>query len=313
MRFAVIGASGFIGQQLVRSLAAKGHPVSAVSRGWSDIHRQNLGQVSNLISADAADAHSIQPALSGADTAFFLAYEGTPLSPGKDITFEYHRNLKILTTCLNAARFSKVRRIVFCSSGGTVYGEGGPRPLREDSPLLPRSHYGNIKRISEDLLASMSRISGDIEFVNLRISNPFGPAQIQARRRGMIITVMLQALANEPVTLFAGGEQVRDYIAIENVLDALHIAGVHPKAANQTFNIGSAIGKSGREIVADIESVCGRPLKTLEVEGRSEDVTFNIIDSSKFQQATGWLPIVPYRSALEACWTAVCSENHSPI
>src|SRR5262249_41635234 len=138
---------------------------------------------------------------------------------------------------LDIARKRGVKRIVFVSSGGTVYGAAKEIPTPETAPTDPITAYGIGKLMIEKYLALHERLHG-LSFRVLRVANPFGPFQQSDKGQGLIAALLARALRGEPIEIWGDGSVVRDYVFVEDVIDALQ-AAARDESAERIFNIGS--------------------------------------------------------------------------
>src|SRR5215216_4845960 len=231
MRTLVTGGSGFIGSAVVDRLASSGHQVTVVD-DLSTGRRENL--------ADALASGQVD--LAGPDLAGIVA-EARPevvyhlaaqidvrrsvADPLHDARVNVLGTIALATVALEAG----CRRLVFASSGGTVYGEPDPGALPIDETYPPRTTnpYGVSKRSAEDYLASFADLHG-LEPVSLRLGNVYGPRQDPHGEAGVVAIFCNRLLAGEPVTIFGDGRQTRDYVFVKDVVDAFVAGGAHPDA-----------------------------------------------------------------------------------
>lgn len=309
MKVAVIGAGGFIGRALVSRLANESVSVNAFTRDWQGTDVASFGGSVTLLQGDAGRLDAVRAAMRGCSIAYFLPYEGVPMSESGDHLSEYARNVQLLGTACAAAEYGGVERFVLLSSGGTVYGNRPDGPAKEDSDLRPVSHYGVIKKLSEEMLSRYATIAGTFHYVIARLGNPFGPGQMIAKRKGLIVSAMLKTLADEPVPVHNDGSQVRDYIFIDDAISALVELGRNGKAVNGVFNVGSGVGRSVAEVLGDIERITGRKLRRIPVPGRPQDVGQIVLCAHKLRAILPQWERVGYEEGLRRTWKAVL-ENH---
>jgi UDP-glucose 4-epimerase len=185
---------------------------------------------------------------------------------------------------------------VFASSGGTVYGRLTQVPAPEEHGLQPLCAYGVSKRAVEaylDLFAAF----GTIWPVSLRMGNLFGPGQGTARLFGAISHFSKRALTGVPIHIFGDGSTVRDYVYIDDAVDALLAAG-HARFSSPALNIGSGQGRSLNDIVAMLERTLGRPIAVKRQPARPFDVPVSVLDPAKALRELGWKSSVPFEDGL---------------
>jgi len=288
MKVVVTGASGFLGRALVRALLGAGHAVTATARRvpraiehplltWAQL---DLGQPDK----------SWSEILGGADVVYHLAWSTVPSEanrvPAEDARVNIVGSLSLIEAIQSNGR---APRLVFASSGGTVYGILSKIPAPEDHPLRPISAYGVAKLAVESYLAVIRGETG-LPAVSLRIGNLYGPGQSLQRVFGAVTHFANRALAGEPVRIFGDGSVTRDYLYIDDAVDGLMRAGAHPE--HGAFNIGTGIGHSLNEVASIIAVELGRDLAVERLGSRPFDVPVSILDASRARQAFGWEPRV---------------------
>lgn len=308
MKVAVLGAGGFLGRALVAELVAQGMGVHALARDWRGVELTTEGESVTCFEGDVADPEVSRTVMRGCSVAYHMAYHGIPLRDGVDHLVEYDTNLRMLSSVMSGAEYGGVERLVLLSSGGTIYGETD-LPANEDSALRPISHYGAIKQLSEAMLAQYCRLSGTLDYAVARVANPFGPGQLDAKRRGLVVSAMLRAVTGEPVQVHDEGRQVRDYLFVDDAVRALVLLGMSPAASGLTVNIGSGRGRSVDEVLRDVEQVTGQHLERRQVPGRTQDVERSLLDVTRLQELVGEVEVVGYREGLRRTWEAVTSRQ----
>ena len=170
-----------------------------------------------------------------------------------------------------------IERLVFISSGGTVYGTPNRVPIDEDHPLAPLNSHGLTKLMVEQYLGLIARTRG-LDSVILRVSNPFGPRQAFRKGQGLIPAILERHRQGLPVQVFGDGSAQRDYIYVGDVIDAILAALRLPQARGGIFNIGSGEARSVLEIVAAVEARLGTRLDREHAPVRASDVEVNVLD-----------------------------------
>lgn len=292
----VTGANGFLGSALVTALAARGHEVIAAVRkpGSIDAQRGVREAVFDLSNGDAEWKAILAPA----DVIYHLAWSSLPATSDIDPVGDASENIVGAVRMLKALEDRDGVRFVFASSGGTVYGEmTGPTAL-ESQVTAPISAYGMSKLAVEGYLGLFGRLRG-LDHVSLRIANPFGPRQTGTRNFGAIATFARRGLNGEPITIWGDGRTVRDYVYLDDVVDALLAAG-EKRGGPRILNVGSGVGRSLNDLIAAIESEIGRPLDVRYEKARGFDIGANVLDTRLAIQALGWRAATPFAEGL-AC------------
>ncbi len=291
----VMGAGGFIGANLCRHLLAQGARVRGFDRRRSF---PDAVDGAEWIQADFADSEAVAEAVRGAAVVFHLVGASLPETanhnPAADLAGSVPPSLGLLDACVRAG----VGRMVFASSGGTIYGIPQSVPIAESAPTDPITAYGVSKLAIEKYLALYRRLHG-LDYAILRIANPFGPFQPDDRPQGVIGALMRRALAGEPMEIWGNGEVVRDFVYVDDVACALGLAAVG-QSEHRLFNVGQGVGRSINQVVHDIEAVVGRgELPKRYMPGRAVDVPVNVLDIRLIERELGWRPRADWRQALE--------------
>lgn len=294
MRCVVFGGGGFVGTNLCRSLAGKVDTLRAFGR------RQSFPDALkgiDWIPGDFTDSSAIAAAVAGCDVVFHLVTATTPASSNVDKIVDLQSNVVSTLHLLDACREERVRRVIFVSSGGTIYGVPETIPTPEQAPLNPITAYGISKLAIEKYLALYEHLYG-IEYRVLRVANPFGPFQTALRNQGVIAAFLARALSGKPIEMWGDGSVTRDYIYIDDVVEALELAALH-NGLSRIFNIGSGEGRNLHEILAAIEQVLGQPIDIRRFEGRKVDVPSSILDVGLAASDLAWQPRTNFQDGLK--------------
>jgi UDP-glucose 4-epimerase len=199
---------------------------------------------------------------------------------------------------LDLMRETTSRRLVIASSGGTVYGVATRLPTPEDHPTRPISLHGH-NSLTVERYAQFFAERHDFETIILRFSNPYGPGQIARRGQG-VIAAWSQALArDEPLVLYGDPETRRDFLYIDDLVDATARAGL--SAPTGVYNVGSGVSTPLREVIDLLVAAGGRPTKVVDADARPVDVPVTHLDCSRLQRTTGWHPTVSLAEGIDAC------------
>lgn len=298
----VVGGNGFIGSHVVDELASRGHTVTVFDRFSANQVRYEATKV-RRIAGDVLNRADLAAAVPGHEYVVHLVSTTTPASAEDDPTLDLRTNLPASIDLFQRAADSGVRRVLFASTGGAIYGDQDVDLMHEGLAPRPISPYAIGKLAAEGYLRYFQRRSG-LESVALRISNPYGLRQPVGRRQG-VIPIFLNALASgRPITVLGDGSMVRDFIAVTDVARMLvDIVEGEPKHA--VYNIGSGRGITVGDLVATIERVVGR---NVSVEHRPVPATFVrrvVLDTSRFRAEFGERRIVELEDGIRAMWTAV--------
>lgn len=301
MKSLVIGGNGFIGVNLVSALVRQGHSVRVLDRYPSRF--QEPSPLVEYVIGDLGNHGEVHGVVNGIDYVFHLACTTLPHTSNEDPAYDIRSNVIDTVQLLQACCKSKVRKVIFVSSGGTVYGIPRTIPISEDHPTDPICSYGITKLAIEKYLYLFHRLHG-LDYVVARISNPYGVGQNPKAMQGAI-TVFLGNLAQgKPITIWGDGEVVRDYIYIDDAVQALLLAADHKPDINEPhiFNIGAGRGYSLNQLVAVMGDVIEAKINVQYTEARPEDVPANILNISRAKDTLGWQPGVSLDEGLGKTW-----------
>ncbi len=294
MQCVVLGGGGFIGTHLCKALLTRGASVRGYSRS-----RTYPAALDGVIwtSGEFSDRTAVARAVDGCDIVFHLLGGSIPDSSNKDPLGDLLSSAVPSLQLLEICRAAKVRKILFVSSGGTVYGIPNAIPIPESAPTDPISAYGISKLAIEKYLALYHHLHGQ-DFCVLRVANPFGPYQSPDRRQGLIASLMHRISRGQPIEIWGDGEVVRDYIYIDDVIEAL-LAAVTYGGSHTLFNVGSGIGRSVLEVVRDVAEALGHPdVQRIHKPGRATDVPVSILDIARIEREVAWSPRTDWARAL---------------
>lgn len=304
MRCVVLGAGGFIGTNLCRTLAARAGSVRGFGRRLAF---PNALASTEWMTGDFSDPTSVAAAISGCDVVFHLVNATTPASANIDKLADLQANVASTLRLLDACREEGVKRIVFVSSGGTIYGIPRQIPTPENAPTNPITAYG-ISKLSIEKYLSLYEYLYGIEHRILRVANPYGPYQTALKHQGVVAAFMHQCISRQPIRIWGDGQVVRDYIYVDDVVAALSSAATHT-GPSRTFNIGSGEGRNLLEVIATIESVSGIRPSLQFLPSRTVDVPRSILDTRLAESELCWAPVTSFREGMRLTWNWICQRT----
>jgi UDP-glucose 4-epimerase len=289
----VLGGGGFLGLNLCRRLTASGHRVRAF--GHRSRFPAELGST-DWQQGDFSDRASVADAIQGVDVVFHLIHSTVPHSANLDMANDVRQNLLPSLAFLDLARGAGVKRVVFLSSGGTIYGRPIQIPTEETSPTEPITAYGISKLAIEKYLALYQQLYG-LDYRILRVANPFGPFQVAVKRQGLIAEIISRAISRERIEVWGDGSVIRDFIFVDDVVDALEVAA-SDDGVERIFNIGSGAGRSVRDVLATIEHAVASKLDIAWKGERAVDVPVSILSVTRARDKLGWTPKTSFESGV---------------
>lgn len=298
MKILVLGGAGFIGRHLCSSLTADGHNVTAFdllpSGGRVDWPRI---EGVHWFAGDFSNVADLESALVGIDLIIHLISTTIPKKSNDNPLYDLQGNvvgsLQLLDTM---ARMPKPPRIIFLSSGGTVYGMPMQIPIPEDHPTEPLCAYGIGKLAIEKYLALYQRLHG-IDYQILRLANPYGEQQSFRSGQGVIPAFLHQALTTESLEVWGDGKVVRDYLYIGDVIQAIR-ATISYGGTERIFNIGSGIGHDLNDLIAIVCKLLDRTIPCRYLPARACDVPVNVLDVRLAMAELDWRPTVSLRDGM---------------
>jgi len=292
----VLGGCGFIGSHVVDHALAAGHAVRVLSRSPDRARPPIAGVDYRLAGLD--DRAALTDALQGCDAVLHVLSTSHPASAEREPVADVEGNLIGTLRLLQAMRDTGVRRLVYVSSGGAIYGPPEVVPIPESHPLRPIGSYGIVKAAIESYIATAAR-QGLVATV-LRPANAFGPRQTGSSNPGFITTALMRLAQGTPMDLYGDGSVVRDFLAVSD-LAALCLHGLE-HGAGLTLNAGSGDGRSLAEVLASIERVTGKPFRLNRLPARAIDVPVSVLDTSLARDRLGWQPRQGFEDALAETW-----------
>jgi UDP-glucose 4-epimerase len=301
MRALVTGGAGFIGSHLVERLLGRGDEVRVIDN-FSSGKRANLEPVAcsrlTVVEGDVRDAGALRDAARGCEVVFHeAAIVSVPYSV--EHPRETHAvNLEGTLNVLDAARHAKTRRVVFASSAA-VYGDDPALPKREDMRPSPIAPYGIEKLAGEHYLAVYARLYG-LETVALRYFNVFGPRQDPSSAYSGVISIFgLRARRGEGVTIFGDGSASRDFVYVDDVVQANLLAASVPDVSGRVFNVARGESTTLNELAFMVGRVFGRRLDVTHAPPRAGDIAHSLADVTLARRDLGYEPKVAVEDGLE--------------
>lgn len=289
MKILVLGAAGFIGTNLCQHLCSKrdNHVIAydcsmtALERLKKNIATENIEYINGKFEINddyVALTHEV-------DVVYHLISTVVPGTSNKGIADEFMSNTVVTVKLLDACVVSKVKKVIFLSSGGTVYGKIEKLPIKEDTPLNPISSYG-IQKITIEKLLYLYHYLYKIDYRIVRLANPYGRYQNPNGIQGVVTTFVYRAIYNETVKLYGDGSIIRDYIYIEDAIKAIEQIACY-EGPQKIFNVGTGKGYSVKEIIEVIERMLQIKMDIDYQPKRAVDVPVNILDISRYTNEIG--------------------------
>lgn len=298
----VIGGAGFIGRAVVAELLARGRQVVVVGRNESpQVLPVGVYYLENSL---AAGLDVVRDAMMAATEVIDLAYSTSPgtsfQDPVNDILVNVPETVRLLAL---AATMPHLRKFVWISSGGTVYGRTSAAPIREDHPTLPLSPYG-ITKLALEKYAHMYFDMYQLPVVCVRPANAYGEGQPAYAAQGFIATAIASILDQRELLLYGEHGTIRDYLHVVDMAAGI-VAALETGVPGEVYNLGSGQGLSNRqvlELLAPWAAAAGRTPTVRVLPIRPFDVPANVLDCSKLRAVSGWQPRLSIADGLARTW-----------
>lgn len=285
MRILVTGGAGFIGSHLVDRLIQEGHEVSIVD-DLSTGKKKNINPKATFYKLDILNP-KVERVFKKArpEAMFHHAAQMDVRRSVKDPIFDGQVNILGTVNLLEQAVKAGTKRVIFASSGGAIYGEQDYFPAREDHPQRPVSPYGISKLAGEHYLYYYGRTYG-LQWTSLRYANVYGPRQDPFGEAGVVAIFTLKLLQNEQPVINGTGKQTRDYVAIDDVVEANMT--VLNNGLTETFNVGTGRETSVNQLFRMLAEAMGSPIKERYGPERRGEQLRSCLDAGKLARAAEW-------------------------
>lgn len=298
MNILIFGGGGFIGSAIADRLLVDGHHLRIFERPRVEPYRQfSDNEQVEWITGDILSMHDINHALENMELVIHLVSTTLPKGSNDDPIYDVQSNLVGTLQLLNTMAAMNIKKIIFISSGGTVYGTPQYLPIDEKHPCEPQVSYGITKLAIENYLHLYGRING-IKPVILRVANPFGKRQRVETAQGAVSVFLHKAINGQPIEIWGDGSVIRDYIYIDDVADIFAHA-VNYNGSKSIFNVSQGVGTSLNELVGTIEEILGHTIEKRYLPARNCDVPVSVLCNKLARQEMGWTPAVSLREGIK--------------
>jgi UDP-glucose 4-epimerase len=294
----ILGGGGFIGSALSVALAKEGKKVTVLSRTACNQTHNNIRNVTGAFNTPA----DFEPWLADCQSIVHLASNSTPGSSAGCPLAELEGNLRVTLALLEALQSHPGCKLIYCSSGGTLYGDNEIAPATEQSKLQPYSYHGAGKAAAEYFISSWSTQFATSATI-LRPSNVYGPGQTARQGFGIIPTAFNKIIKDETLEIWGDGSAIRDYLYVADFIQLCLAIIDKPMAKGVvTLNAASGIGTRLDDLLSRIESVTGKPIRKTQLNKRQVDISRIVIDSRKAYERYDWKPQTSLTDGLKKTW-----------
>ena len=307
-KIVVLGANGFIGKHLVRNLAeSEEDEITA----FGHFSKYQIGEehpfvgLSNvsIVAGDFFNRSDIAPILDGADYVFHFISSTNPAASNNDPIVDIDTNIRNSVELFELCSEKGVKKIIFPSSGGTVYGNLDSARISENDIPKPQSPYGIGKLTLEHYLRYF-KANTDMDYVVYRIANPYGPGQNIYGRQGVIPIFMHKFLVGSPLTIYGDGSMVRDYVYIDDLVKLIINSYSKPHRHNE-YNLGSGEGTSVNQIIQAIESCTDIKPDKETLETPKSFVYKSVLDTTRYRDEFGEISLTSLDEGIKRTWEYV--------
>lgn len=307
LKCVILGGGGFIGSHAVDGLLERGHHVRVFERenaGSRNI-AQALGRI-DLVRGDFLDGDDLCRAMDGMDVAVHLVSTTLPKSSNEDMAYDIDTNVIGTIRMLDAAKRAGVRKIIFASSGGTIYGLPQSLPVAEDHPTSPICSHGIGKLAAEKYLHLYHHLHG-LDYTVLRFANPYGERQDPMSGQGAVTAFLWRCMRGQSISIWGDGTVARDFFHVGDLVRAI-LAVTEKDVPSKIYNIGSGMPHTLNEVLDIMRTVTGRVPDVRYLPAREFDVPVNFLDISRARRELLWQPRTSLNEGMARTWE--CLRRH---
>ena len=297
----IFGGNGFIGSHLAEGLIRKGYEVKVFDNLQYGINNlETIIDKIDIIKGNFFSETDVCDALKDVDIVFHYISTTNPATAIKDPIYDIESNIIRSVKMFQDAVKNGVTKIIFPSSGGTIYGVTSGEPSRETDSTRPVNPYAISKLAIENYLHYFNYLYG-IDYTILRYSNPYGELQNPLGKQGVIPIFLNKIKSGEKPVIYGDGSMIRDYIYIKDAIDAT-IAVLETKTNEKIFNVGSGNGTSLNELIDIMSAVVGKKIIPDYVENSGTYIPKMLLDISRIEKETGWKPSTDISEGIKKTW-----------
>ena len=307
-KIVLLGGSGFIGSHLYLRLSKNENYDVRVFSSKPPVNASSAFQKS-FMQGDFRDIGLLMRVIHDADLLIHLVSSSVPGSAIHDPTGDIENNLVGTVNLLNQIPNTSIKKVIYFSSGGTVYGNPVYLPVDEQHPLAPINPYGISKVASESYLKYFSS-KFNFQYNIIRPSNPYGPGQPVDGLQGVIAAFLRRVLKGQELKVWGDGTAVRDYIYIDDLIEFV-VKLIDSDHSGTEFNVGSGVGCDLNEIVRVISEVSQTLPQVVNIGASSSTVDEIFLDISRAKKMLDWEPRFSLREGVELFYRAMTQEQRS--
>lgn len=309
MKIVVLGGNGFIGKHLVSKLSvtnAKDEIVVFDRIRTNDTESASFfNEIANvtLVPGDFFNSSDVANVLTGADYVFHLVSTTNPAASNNNPLIDIDTNIRASVELFQRCVDKGVKKVLFPSSGGTVYGDIDSLTISEGALPEPFSPYGIGKLTIEHYLRYFKRSHG-LDYCIYRVANPFGPGQNVLGKQGVIPIFMYRLLTNQPIEIYGDGSMTRDYIYVEDLVNMIATT-FEKNNKHDVYNLGSGSGTTVNELVKSIETRSGKTFEKVSKDTPSTYTKNSVLNIDRFIEEFSVEPKTSLDDGIEKTWEYV--------
>lgn len=299
MNVLIFGAAGFIGTNLTKHLLADmNNHLTLVDKDISyfgNLTESEKNKV-RIVESNFTEKTDFELLMKDQDIIYHLISTTVPSTSNQHIPQEITANVVVTAKLLEACVKQAVKKVIFISSGGTVYGKDVESPISEDSVTLPISSYG-LQKLSIEKLLYLYQYMYGLDYRVIRLANPYGPYQRPNGVLGAVTTFTYKALNDEPIKVYGDGTVIRDFIYIDDAIKAIKNISTSDHGP-LIYNVGSGRGTSIKSVLETVANSLGKKLQIDFLPSRKVDVPVNYLNISRYENIFGSLVAVPLSAGI---------------
>jgi UDP-glucose 4-epimerase len=297
----IFGGNGFIGSHLAEGLVDKGYAVKVFDIFPTEMtNLEDIKDKIEIIKGNFLNDDDVIKALKNVDYVFHYISTTVPSTAKKNPIFDLQTNVIGSIKLLQHSLKANIKKFIYSSSGGTVYGEPSKLPICETDDTNPVDPYGISKLTIEKYLFYFNNING-LDYRILRYSNPYGERQNPFGIQGVIPVFLNKIKLGQNPVIYGDGSTIRDYIYIKDAIRAT-LAVLESQTRERIFNVGSGKGTSLNDVVSIMSGIVGKRIIPEYLENSGNYVNNIVLDTSKLQREVGWNPNITLEEGIRLTW-----------
>ena len=301
----ILGGGGFIGSHLVEALRQEYDIVVFDKKHFSRDKLKCFDSEIKVVEGDFNNPDDWRYLLDGADYILHLVWSTLPAN--LDTIYDIESNIVSTLKLLEIMKEKKQHKVIFMSSGGTVYGTSDELPLEENGKTNPICSYGITKLMVEKFMFMYSHLYG-LDYCVVRLTNPYGERQGEGSRQGLINVALRSIVKGIPLKIWGDGEIIRDYIYIKDAVDCV-VRMLKYSGPERIFNVSSSVGYSINAILKEIRNITGTQVEVIYDHERRFDLKNNVLSNALAKRELNWRPLVPLKRGIELAFRHIIEEE----